>query len=272
VGKPLKRGVRRLHRIEPMRLFVIISFVLVFIVVAIGQDNVQPKAIPSRRLVTRGDMYSPLSEIYLDLAASAGKPGDMIAMRICSPDPLPVAIVLAVVDPVGIGTDLADGAHDGLQYSHDHVFVLRSPNCPITHPPYVPVEFWGVPRGAALPPASEVVKLCQIKISGTNWFDVTGRKRNARSYRLALNDLLLKLRNDSEGIAVIYGQYNHRPSMSLKRSLKDAELLFKRSGMSPNRFFVRTKPWSYEGAAILPEQKFPNFVVVDIAKDCDEND
>ena len=255
-----------------MRLFVTISCVLIFIVTAIGQDNVQPKAIASRRLVTRGDMYSPLSEIYLDLAASAGKPGDMVALRICSPDPLPVAIVEAVVDPVSIGVDLASGAHAGLKYSNDHVFILRSPNCQITHPPYIPVEFWGVPRGAALPPASELAKLCQIKVSGTDWFDVTGRNRNARSYRAALNDLLLELRNDSEGIAVIYGQYNLRPSMSLKRSLRDAESFFKRSGVSRDRFFVRMKPWAYEGAASLPEQKFPNLVIVHIAKDCDDND
>jgi hypothetical protein len=254
-----------------MRLFTTISFVLVFIVTAIGQDNVQPKAIPSRRLVTRGDMYSPLSEIYLDLAASAGKPGDMIALRICSPDPLPVAIVEAVVDPVSIGDDLASGAHEGLKYSHDHVFILRSPTCQITHPPYIPVEFWGVPRGAGLPPASEVARLCQINVSRTNWFDVTGRNRNARSYRAALNDLLLKLRSDSEGIAVIYGEYNLRPSMSLKRSIKDAESFFKRSGMSRNRFFVRMKPWAYQGPAILPEQSFPNLVIVHIAKNCDDD-
>lgn len=243
---------------------IILTTLFLLAAVAVAQQNAPPKAVPLRRLVTRGEMLGPLSEIYLDLEASAGMPGDMVALRICSPDPLPVAIILAVVSPVGIGTDLASGVNNRIAYSEDRVFILRSPDCPVTHPPYVPVEFWGVPRGAALPPAIEAVKLCQIKVSGTTWFDTTGRKRNPRPYRTSLNELLVKLREDSEGIAVIHGRYDTRPSPSLKRSLKEAESFFRESGVPGNRFFVRLKPTVLYGR----EPKYPDLYVVHIATNC----
>lgn len=114
-----------------MRSIIFISLALITVVAAFGQSSVQPQAVPSRRLVMRGDMYSPLSEIYLDLEASAGKTGDSVAMRICSTDPLPAAIIEAVVDPVGIGAELTSGTISGLKYSSNqgsHLAFARLPH------------------------------------------------------------------------------------------------------------------------------------------------
>ena len=105
-----------------MRSVFVVWFLLSMPVLA--QQTNKPTAAPSRRLVTRGETYSPLQEIYLDLEGSAGKPGDMMAMRICSGEPLPAAIFLAVVNPLGVGERIAtEGINGRVFFSKDRIMI-----------------------------------------------------------------------------------------------------------------------------------------------------
>jgi hypothetical protein len=250
-----------------MRYVVLTLLLLSLIVTASAQRNIQPEAVPSRRLVTRGDMYHPLSEIYLDLEVSAGKPGDMVAMRICSREPLPVALFVAVVNPIGIGRSLGGGAIDRISYSADRVMILRSPDCQVTRPPYVPVEFWGVPRGAALPPSVESARLCQVRVEGA---DSNEPVRNSQAYRASLREVLAKVRENPEAVAVVRGEYNVRPSASMRRTLREAKSFFGQSGLPRNRYFVRLKPSAFYDPEYNrePEPKYPTVVAVRIAPNC----
>jgi hypothetical protein len=251
-----------------MRWIVLTIIFLSLMATALAQGISQPKAIPSRRLTVWGEMSHLLSEIYLDLEASAGKPGDMAAMRICTKDPLPVALFTAVVSPLGIGEDLASGVNSRIAYSAERVMILRSPDCPVTHPLYVPVEFWGIPQGAALPPAVESVKLCQIRVSGSSWIDVT--TRTVQKFRAALREILAEWREDSSGIIVVYGDYDVRPGSSMRSAIREAKAFFRRNGLPRNKYFARLKPSSfYEQDNPRPEPKFPNLVRVRVAKDCE---
>jgi hypothetical protein len=266
-----RRRVNSTVRRLKMKVVASITLSLAIGAAVVCQVTPKPTAVPSRRLVTRGEMSGPLSEIYLDLAASAGKPRDRVALRICSSDPMPVALILAVVSPDGIATDLSQGINGPIAYS-DRVFILRSPNCPVTHPPYVPVEFWGVPEGADMPSSVESLKPCQIKMSGTDWFDTTGRKRNAAIYRAALQELLATFREQNDGVVVVYGSYYVHPSLALRRSLKQTNAFFKQNHVPANRFYVRLKPSPfYDPAYPRPEPRYPNMVIVHVAKDCADN-
>lgn len=251
-----------------MRFALIVCFLFSAPVSLLGQEPSQPKAIASRRLVTRGEMYHPLQEIYLDLEASAGNPGDMIAMRICSREPLPLAMFLAVVSPIGRGESVAkDGLNGRVFFTRDRIMILRSPDCPVTHPPYVPLEFWGVPRGAALPPSVESAKLCQVRVEGV---DSDEPIRSLQAYRASLREILAKVRANPEAVAIVRGEYNVRPSASMKRALREAERFFERSGLPGNKYYVRMKPSAYYDPDYdrEPEPKYPSVVAVRIALNC----
>jgi hypothetical protein len=238
-------------------------------VLALAQEASRPVAVPSRRLVTRGELHHPLSEIHLDIEESAGKPGDMVAMRICTHEPLPIALFIGVVNPVGIGESFVQGAITGrLKFAPERVLILRSPDCPVTDAPYVPVEFWGVPRGAVLPSSVESIKLCQVKI------EEVGSKepiKSLRGYRAALKALAGKLSVNPELTGVILGKYNLRTSASLKRALRESGRVLEQAGVARRRFFVRLKPSAqYEPEYGWPEPKFPDIFAVQITQACND--
>jgi|GEM_PF-2294445 len=251
-----------------MRFVLTVCFLLSIPVLLWAQASSQPKAVASRRLVTRGEMYGPLQEIYLDLENSAGNPGDMIALRICSREPLPLAMFLAVVSPIVRGESIAkEGLNGRVFFTRDRIMILRSPNCPVTRPPYVPLEFWGVPRGAAMPPSVESAKLCQVRFEGVD----SGKPiRDLQAYRASLREILAKVRANPEAVAIVRGEYNIRPSASMKRALKEAESFFGRSGLPRSRYFVRLKPSAYYDPDYNrePEPKYPSVVAVEIAPNC----
>ena len=193
----------------------------------------------------------------------------MVAMRICSNEPLPVALLISVVNPVWIGQSFVEGIINGrLFFAPERVLILRSPECPVTHPPYVPVEFWGVPKGAALPPSVESIKLCQAKLEVVALSETV---KSSRAYRTALNALATKLSANPELIGVILGEYNFRPSGSLKRALKESERFLDRTGVSRQRFFVRLKPSArYDPEYPETEPEFPDIIAVRITQVCND--
>lgn len=249
-----------------MRLLTSITLMLSLAAPLLAQSDSQPKAVPSRRLVTRGEMYHPLSEIYIDLEASAGKPGDMAAMRICSKEPLPVAMYVAVVNPVAIGWRLVEGVNGTRSFPPDSVMILRSPDCQVTDPPYVPVEFWGVPKGAPLPPSVESAKLCQINVEGAGPDEPV---KSLRAFRAALRGILAKVNENSEAVVIVKGEYNLRPTASMRRALREAKRFFARSRLPGDRYFVRLKPSAfYDPEYPEPEARYPDVFAVQITKEC----
>lgn len=251
-----------------MRLIILTGFILSAVVISSAQEHNPLKPIPSRRLVTRGEMYHSLQEIFIDLKVSAGNKGDMAAMRICSRDPLPVAIFTAVVNPLSVGERLTHDEGSGLSFSKDRVMLLRSPDCPITDPPYVPLEFWGVPQGAALPEHAEAAKLCQVRVEGFGYQDSL---KSLGAYRKALGVLSKRLKENPDAVAVIGGAYNTRPSASMRRALKYAEQFLGRSGLPHGRYFVRLKPSATYDPEYNPEPepKYPNVLSLSLAEDCE---
>jgi hypothetical protein len=212
-------------------------------------------------------MYSPLQEIYLDLEASAGKPGDMIAMRICSGEPLSVAMFLAVVNPLGVGESIAkEGINGRVFFPQDRITILRSQDCSITDPPFVPLEFWGVPKGAALPPFVEAVKLCQVLLDGP----ANEHVKTQKAYRHALKKVVALAQASADAVVIVLGEYNVTQSSSMRRALREAKSFLKQSGLPQTRYFVRLKPSAYYDPAysVDREPKYPNVVVVRIAQGC----
>lgn len=233
---------------------------------ALAQSAARPEAVPSRRLAGRADLHHELTEIRLDIEESAGKPGDMVAMRICSKEPLAVSMFTSVVSPLGVGEGFVRGFNIRVSFAPEHVLILRSPQCPVTQAPYVPIEFWGVPKGAALPAAVESLKLCQVTYEAVGSREAV---KSPRAYRAALKALAVKLSANAESFGVILGEYNLRPSASLKRALKETGRFLERSGVPRRRFFVRLKPAAYYDPEFSgAEPKFPDILAVRIAQAC----
>jgi|SRR6267142_4832504 len=249
-----------------MRSVFVVCFLLSMSVFA--QEPRKPTAIPSRRLVTRGEMYSPLQEIYLDLEGSAGQPGDMIAMRICSTEPLSLAMFMAVVSPLGVGENIAkEGINGRVFFSRDRIMILRSPDCSVTHPPYVPLEFWGVPKGAALPSFVESARLCQVLFEGG---PSDKPAKNQTAYRQSLKNVVAEARASPDAVVIVLGEYNVRPSSSMRRALREAKSFLKQSELPQSRYFVRIKPSAYYDPEYSREQepRYPRAVALRITQDC----
>lgn len=235
-------------------------------ITASAQSAARPEAVPSRRLVARTDLHHQLSEIRLDIEESAGKAGDMVAMRICSKEPLAVSMFTSVVSPPGIGEGFVRGINIRVSFTPERVLILRSPDCPVPDPSYVPVEFWGVPKGAALPSSVESLKLCQVRVEEVGSEETV---KSLRAYRKALKALAAKLSADAELHGVIPGVYYLRPSASMKRALKESAGFLERSGVARQRFFVRLKPSAhYDPDYPEAEPKFPNIFAVRITQAC----
>jgi hypothetical protein len=96
---------------------------------------------------------------------------------------------------------------------------------------------------------------------------------SARSYQAALQKLSAKLRANPGAVGVVVGYYYKQPSLMMKRRLRGVQKMLERSGLSPERYFVRLAPWTGEQAIDPsdPEPKYPRLFVMEIAKTTPED-
>lgn len=76
--------------------------------------------------------------------------------------------------------------------------------------------------------------------------------------------VVAQARATADAVVIVLGEYNVRPSSSIRSALKEAKSFFKQSRLPENRYIVRIKPSAYYdpeySAARKP--KYPSAVVV----------
>ncbi len=237
---------------------VVLWLLLCFTALLLGQESKQREARLVRSPFAGGDVMHVIQEAALDLKEHASGAGDMAAIRLCSKEPMPVALSTAAASPFIMLEYLE---HHG--FSRERVLLLRSEECLGANPAIAITEFWAIPKGATPPPSVESISSSQARLEVVRTEDMI---KNAKGYRAALHQLIAKLRAKPEAAGVIVGAYYETPSPALEQNLRKAQRMLERNGLSAERFYVRVKPLLGERPDDEPQPKYPSLFVVEVAK------
>lgn len=226
---------------------------------ATGQNSVNSTA----RLFVRYERAVSGHRISEDLLALrdsvSRKDTTLIAIRVCSKEPLPLAAANAV-NPFNLADLLG-----GYGYTPQQIMFLRSEDCPSASTDTPATEMWVIPEGVALPPHADALKSNELRLVPL------GRKpfnRGVRDYKAALNELVRDLQADPDDAGVVFGYFLKSPSPALRRRMREAAGILRRSGLPANRHLVRSRFWNDETSTIPPDSEptYPSVFLVDVVK------
>lgn len=199
-------------------------------------EDSRPRARLVRTFHT-GDFIHAAEDAAIGLTAFANKPGDIIAVRVCSKEPLPVALAASSGRPFYLASFLSENYN----FSRENIVFLRAADCS-RHSRIAVTEFWAVPKGAALPPAAEALKASAV--NAEEYWPRRGGTPQGDSFDELLTDVIRKAPPPGSTAIVVIGYYLRKPSPELRRNMARASTLLARSGIPANSYFLRTLPWT----------------------------
>lgn len=185
-----------------------------------------------------------------------------IVIRVCTREPMAVALATAGADPFLI----ADRLVNAYAYPPGLVIFLRSQDCRSSENQIEPTtEIWAIPEGVSLPTHTEALRSDQIRRISLGQRPVN---RGVRDYRAALQRLVRDLRAEPASVGVVFGYFLERPSPALRRRLDEVTRIFQHSRLPPDRYLVRPMRWNDEVSTYPPdsEPQYPSVFVVEVAK------
>jgi hypothetical protein len=250
-----------------MLLFVLVLTLLWSSSQANGQ---QPTAAPQARLLSAignegGDLLNMLYKVGLEVQAKFDPKEDTFAIRVCSNDPLPLALPTAAGAPFLTTIKL-----EKLGIPKSRIYYLRqNTKCAIPANGYALTEYWLVPKGAELPEHVEARSAANLLGQQfTHWGGVeTGDRLEVgetelltpQSYAAILEKIVALLKENKNAIAVIQVRYYKRSSPELDKTLADTQNYLRNNGISPYRVHTKRIYW---GPSPSAPEKYPNLFVV----------
>lgn len=189
-----------------------------------------------------------------------------IAVRICSNQTFPEAILKAKADPFLIVEKLTND----FAFLPEKTYFLLSKDC-ITDGQKEAVEIWLISNKLDYPTNEKVINSTQVILSpvGKNISN-----RGMTDYKNASKELLKKLQSNAAFCGVIKGYYLNKPSNLLKKRVKEIEALFKKNNISNDRYKLLFEPWSDE-ISISPKDRepvYPNIYLLTISTNIKNQD
>jgi hypothetical protein len=184
-----------------------------------------------------------------------------LAMRVCTKEPMVLALSIAAMNPFKV----AKWMHDVYNYPSERVVFLRSEDCLGSNPRVAATELWAVPTGAALPASVESIKSSQAHLETVGTKDLS--PEGTHSYRAAAQELTAKLNAKPGAVGVVLGYYYKRPSPIMERRLREVCRLLEQNGLPQDRYFVRLAEWTGEYGHDDPEPQYPSLLIVEVARD-----
>lgn len=204
--------------------------------------------------------YDSIMERTLDLTQEGVVPAVTIAVRVCSKEPMPLALSIAAMNPFKV----AKWMNDVYNYPSEHVVFLRSEACLGSNLRVAATELWIVPKGAALPASVESIKSSQAHLETVSTKGLLSK--GERRYRAATQELIAKLNAKPGAVGVILGYYYKQPRPIMERRLREVCRLLAQSGLPQDRYFVRLTEWTGEYDDDDPEPQYPSLFVIDVTK------
>lgn len=223
----------------------------------------KPEAVQVHRFERAGSGFDAITEANYELTRIATRSDDVAVIRVCSREPMPVALSIAAMNPFTVARAL----NQGYNFALERVLFLRSEDCLGSEAAVAATELWVAPKGAALPAFVDLIKSTQAHLEtvGTKSLLAAG----ARNYRFAVRELATKVRAKPEATGVVVGYYFKQPSPEMKRRVSEAQKMLEQSGLPRDRYSVRFMPWPGEQSIDPPEPepKYPSIFIVEVARD-----
>jgi hypothetical protein len=242
-----------------LKTLIAVLLVLSFVALVHGQDRQAVKSRMVREPFAGGDVLHAIQEVALDFKAQASGAGDRVAVRVCSKEKLPLALLTAAGSPFVLREQLkAQG------FESERILFLRSEDCLANDPSIVVTEFWVVPKGAEPPESAESIRADQVQVE---FVKASQQIQSATDYRNALQELLAKVSTRPEAVAVVVGSYYKRPGPILVKNLQTAKRVLLFGQGQASRVYIRSAPAPgiYEGDEREP--RFPDLFALTIEPD-----
>ena len=216
-----------------------------------------------------GDLLNMLYKIGLELDYSVDREADTFAIRVCSNEPLRIALPLAAGDPF-----LATAKLEKLGIPKSRIYYLRQRNCAISANGYARTEYWLVPKGAEFPVHVEARSAANLLgYQFTNWgeversdgdrYEVDDKIENLtpKSYTAVLDKVVALLKEHKNAVTVIeVRHYAHSSSAELRKRVAETQNYITRNGISPYRIYTKRLYWGPK--SVDQTDLYPNIFVV----------
>lgn len=239
-----------------MKTLIAISLFLASVVLVDGQDRNQSEAKMVRGPFAGGDALHVIQEVALDLKARVADAGDRVAVRVCSKEKLPVALLTATASPFVLREHLE---HYGI--AAQRILLLRSEDCVARDASLVLTEFWIVPKGAEPPASVESIQSDRVRVELVRRGDTI---KTAKDYSAALHDLLERVSVRPEAVAVVVGSYYKRPSAVMANNLEKARRTLLFGSGQASRVYIHSAPAGVVGER---QPRYPDLFVFNAEPD-----
>lgn len=253
-----------------MRKTIFLSVLLiVWCAMAVGQtEKDKPRLLA--RLDARGeDVLNEIYKLGLVVEASFDFKEDAIAVRVCSDDPLPVALSMARGLPFVTTVKL-----EKLGIPKSRIYYLRqSRGCRMWPNNYALTEYWLIPSNAEFPEFDEAARASSISgyqltnadsLTKGEWFegDTLGQV-TPQSYKLVLDKVLKHLKQNKSAVAIIrVPYYRLSPTVDLKTRRRQTLDYLKVNGIASHRVYVRRIYSGSRPPFRSDEPKYPDIFLV----------
>lgn len=177
-----------------------------------------------------GEYSAPILEYLLK------EPDRSLTIRLCSAQPLPVAIGTAAVEPETLSDYL-----DRYRVSRDRILINRSNSCAGKSATNTATELW-----VGLPPETDGIRACELTVR-----EIQSRSDKARKIYIGTGDhvraikrLIEELKKDPSTTGVVLGYYLEKPTAQTTQKLRSANALLRKSGLSADRYRVTPLYWT----------------------------
>jgi len=215
------------------------------------------------RLIKRYEYGASQNRIVEDVLEIRLEPEEskrqLVAIRVCSKQSLPVALFEAAIDPF----ETAEYLRSYYAYVPDRIFFLRSEDCLSSNDSGTEAaEIWIASKKDALPQSVESYRLDQLKRVSLG---PERPNRGSREYKSALRTLIKRLRNDQGLLGIIVGYYLEHPDPQLKQRMRDIENRLKQSGLPYGRYYTVLSRWHKGDSSYTnSEPRYPDVFIIKI--------
>lgn len=247
------------------------SAVLVILIYSLGFG--QPRMDEARLLGTFGpndsDVLNLLYKLGLALKPIFDSKEDYFVVRVCSNEPMPVALALGSGAPF-----LTTLRLEKIGISKSRIFYLRqNRGCKISPNNTAVTDYWFIPKGAEFPDfleARRASNLAGYQLTHADNLEKGDRAEvgevehlTPQSYRIVLDEVIKLLANNKSAVAIIQVPYYRRSiTDELNKRVIETQRHLKANGIANYRLYIRK---IYQGATIphgIDTPKYPDIFVV----------
>ena len=244
---------------------------IVWCAMAAGQtEKDKPRLLA--RLNARGeDVLNEIYKLGMDVESNFDSDKDRIAIRVCSKDPLPVALSMAKGLPFATTVKL-----ERLGIPQSRIYYLRqSRNCRTLPNNYALTEYWLIPGDADFPEFDQSAEASCLSgsqltnadsLTKQGWLEVDKLEGvTPQSYKLVLDGVVKQLKQDKSGVVVVrVPYYGLSPTFELKSRVRQTVDYLKTSGIASHRVYVRRIYSGSRPAFHNDEPQYPDVFLISL--------